>query len=82
MEKKITLPIALQIVTDDVGWFDGHDSRCAEGPSRTGIPRKHCAADYEVIEAIGKEIGMKINCPFVVGEWDKKNRLRMRRFFV
>lgn len=76
MEKKITLPIALQIVTDDVGWFDGHDSRCAEGPSRTGIPRKHCAADYEVIEAIGKEIGMKINCPFVVGEWDKKNRLR------
>ena len=76
MEKKIALPIALQIVTDDVGWFDGHDSRCAEGPSRTGIPRKHCAADYEVIEAIGKEIGMKINCPFVIGEWDKKNRLR------
>ena len=76
MEKKICLPIALQIVTDDVGWFNGFDARCAEGPSRTGIPRKHCYLDYEVLEAVGKEIGMKINCPFVIGEWDKKNRLR------
>ena len=76
MEKKYCLPIALQIVLDDVGWFEGRDMRCAEGPSRTGIPRKHSHLDYEAIEAIGKEIGMKINCPFVIGEWDKKNRLR------
>ena len=76
MEKKYCIPIALQIVTDDVGWFNGYDHRCSEGPSRTGIPRKHCYLDYEVLEAVGREIGMKINCPFVIGEWDKKNRLR------
>ena len=76
MNKKFCLPIALQIVTDDVGWFNGFDARCAEGPSRTALPRKHVAEDYAVIEAVGKEIGMKINCPFVIGEWDKKNRLR------
>ena len=76
MEKKYCLPIALQIVMDDVGWFNGFDQRCAEGPSRTGIPRMYCAEDYAAIEAVGKEVGMKINCPFVIGEWDKKNRLR------
>ena len=76
MENKVVLPIALQIVMDDIGWFNGRDTRCSEGPSRTGIPRKHVAEDYAVIDAIGKSIGMKINCPFVIGEWDKKNRLR------
>ena len=76
MENRIVLPVALQIVTDDIGWFYGRDTRCSEGPSRTGLPRPHVAEDYAAIDAVGKAIGMKINCPMVIGEWDKKNRLR------
>ncbi len=76
MENRIVLPVALQVVMDDIGWFNGRDTRCEEGPSRTGIPRKHVAEDYEVIDAIGRAIGQKINCPLVIGEWDKKTRLR------
>ncbi len=76
MENKVVLPVALQIVTDDIGWFNGRDIRCSDGPSRTGMPRKHVAEDYAVLNAIGKAIGMKINAPLVIGEWDKKNRLR------
>ncbi len=76
MENKVVLPVALQIVTDDIGWFNGRDIRCSDGPSRTGMPRKHCAEDYAMLNAIGKSIGQKINAPLVIGEWDKKNRLR------
>ena len=76
MQDKVVLPVALQIVTDDIGWFYGRDTRCSEGPSRTGLPRRHVAEDYAAIDAVGKAIGMKINCPMVIGEWDKKNRLR------
>ena len=76
MEQRIVLPVALQVVMDDIGWFNGRDTRCTEGPSRTGFPRKHVAEDYAVIDAIGRAIGQKINCPLVIGEWDKKNRLR------
>ena len=76
MQNKVVLPVALQIVTDDIGWFNGRDTRCSEGPSRTGLPRRHVAEDYAAIDAVGKAIGMKINCPLVIGEWDKKNRLR------
>ncbi len=76
MIKRVVLPVALQVVMDDIGWFNGRDTRCSEGPSRTGFPRKHVAEDYAVIDAIGRAIGQKINCPFVIGEWDKKNRLR------
>ena len=76
MQNKIVLPVALQIVTDDIGWFNGRDIRCSDGPSRTGMPRTHCAEDYAMLNAVGKSIGMKINAPLVIGEWDKKNRLR------
>ena len=76
MEQRIVLPVALQIVTDDIGWFNGRDIRCSDGPSRTGMPRKHVAEDYAMLNAIGKSIGQKINAPLVIGEWDKKNRLR------
>ena len=76
MESRVVLPVAMQIVTDDIGWFEGRDIRCSDGPSRTGMPRRHCAEDYAMLDAIGRSIGQKINAPFVIGEWDKKNRLR------
>ena len=73
---KIVIPRPLQIVIDDLGWFCPTDDRAAGGPSRTGMSRYHVAADYEAINYLGERLGMKINCAFVVGEWDPDNRLR------
>lgn len=76
MERMVSIPVAYQIVVDDVGWFNGDDDRCNEGPSRTGMPRLHTAEDYHVLNELGKALDMKINCPLVLGEWDKDNVLR------
>lgn len=72
----LVLPGALQIALDDVGWRNGADDRAAGGPSRTGLPRKHTPEDYLAVERLGRRLGMRINCGFVLGEWDPDNRLR------
>ena len=74
--EKIIIPESLHIVLDDLGWFNGKDDRENGGPSRTGMPRRHCPADYRAVDELGRRIGMKINCAFVIGEWDPDNRLR------
>ena len=70
------IPRPMQLVIDDLGWFCGKDDRECGGPSRTGMPRRHCAEDIRAINRLGEAINMKINCAFIVGEWDPDNRLR------
>lgn len=70
------IPHSLQITMDDLGWFCGTDDRKAFGPARSGMPRRHCARDYEAVNELGRRLNMKINCAFVLGEWDPDNRLR------
>lgn len=74
--KDIIIPEPLQIVMDDLGWFCGKDGREKMEPARTGITRRHCSLDYEIVNEIGRRLGMKINCAFVMGEWDSDNRLK------
>ncbi|MDW7658844.1 MAG: hypothetical protein SCM11_16880 [Bacillota bacterium] len=76
LTEQITIPAALQIVIDDVGWMIGNDMRWEDEPSRTGIPRRHVLADYQMLEELGKSLDMKLLCPFVIGEWDRNNILR------
>jgi len=59
-----------------LGWFCGTDDSKSGGPSRTAMSRNHCADDYTAVNELGKAIGMKINCGFVLSEWDPDNRLR------
>jgi RNA polymerase sigma factor (sigma-70 family) len=40
------------------------------------MSRPHVAADYEAINNLGKALDMKINCAFIIGEWDPDNRLK------
>ena len=47
--KKFTIPNALQIIIDDLGWFNGKDNIKNCGPSRTAMPRNHVAEDYIVV---------------------------------
>lgn len=73
----VKIPVALQLVLDDVGWMDGMIPYWdGWNPNRTGMPRKHVLEDYIALNEIGRAIGMKINGMFVIGEWDRKNILR------
>lgn len=75
MDSKFVIPNALQVCLDDVGWWCGRDDRAIGGPSRTGFVRDHCALDYSAIHELGRAIGQRIFCPFVIGEWDMDDRL-------
>ena len=72
----MTIPRPLHIALDDLGWFCPTDDRAQGGPSRTGASRRHCYKDYLAVNELGKRLGMKISCAFVLGEWDPDNRLR------
>ena len=78
--ENIIIPRSLQITLDDVGWFNGEDDRKNGGSAHTAMPRRHCAEDYAAINALGEALGMRINCAFVLGEWDPDNRLRRIRW--
>ncbi len=75
MKKQLIIPSALQINIDDTGWWCGSDDRKIGGPSRTAMPRPHCAEDYQAIADLGEALNMEITCAFVMGEWDMDNRL-------
>ena len=74
-ENYVKIPLPFQTVVDDIGWFNGNDERHIGMPSRTGMPRYHVAKDYRVMNEIGKRINQKICGAFVIGEWDKNNRM-------
>jgi hypothetical protein len=80
MTETIIIPQSLQITLDDVGWFNGPDDRKNGGSARTAMPRRHCAEDYAAINELGRRLDMRINCGFVLGEWDPDNRLRRVKY--
>ncbi len=69
------IPYSFLVVVDDVGWWCGVDHMYKNGPSRSGIGRRHCAEDYLALIELGRRINMRIKCGFVVGEWDRTNLL-------
>jgi hypothetical protein len=73
---EFALPMPLQIVIDDVGWWCGEDGHERQEPYRTGIARDHVPADYAAIISLGRQLGMKPQAAFILGEWDINNRLR------
>ena len=70
------IPLALNMIIDDVGWHNGRDERYKNRPSRSGLPRLHHPNDVLALNEIGKKLNMKIVCSLVLGEWDRKNILR------
>lgn len=53
------LPLPLQIVIDDVGWWSGKDDSANNGPFRSGINRNHVPADYTALAELGKQLNPK-----------------------
>ena len=74
MVAKIPLPI--QIVIDDVGWWSGEDGSARQEPYRTGIKRRHVPADYQAIVDLGKGLGVRPQAATILCDWDRENTLR------
>lgn len=70
------VPMPLQIVIDDVGWWSGEDGHERGEPFRTGIQRNHCPADYRAIARLGRALGMRPQAATILCEWDRTNLLR------
>jgi len=73
---KAHIPMPLQIVIDDVGWWTGTDGHERNEPYRTGVDREHVPADYEAIASLGRQLGMRPQAAMILGEWDTTNLLR------
>ncbi len=70
------IPIAVQVVIDDVGWWSGANDSERGGPYRTGIDRDHVPADYEAIVELGRRLGVRPQAALILCEWDRTNILR------
>ena len=72
----VMIPMPIQVVIDDVGWWSGEDGSLRQEPYRTGIKRNHVPADYSAIAQLGSILGIRPQAAMVLCEWDKKNILR------
>ncbi len=70
------IPMPLQIVIDDVGWWSGFDGHRQNQPFRTGIQRNHHPADYSALIELGRRLHMRPQAAMVLCEWDRTNLLR------
>jgi hypothetical protein len=73
---QLTIPMPLQVIVDDVGWWSGKDGSHINQPFRTGMSRDHAPEDYTALAQLGKKLHTKIPAGFVLCEWDKFNILR------
>ncbi len=71
-----TVPMPIQIVIDDVGWWSGEDGHERQQPYRTGIGRNHVPADYQAIVDLGVQLGVRPQAATILCEWDRENILR------
>ena len=72
----VAIPMPLQVVIDDVGWWSGEDGSARGEPYRTGIDRHHVPADYRAIVELGRALGIRPQAATVLCEWDRDNILR------
>lgn len=71
-----SIPLPIQVVIDDVGWWSGKDGSLYQEPYRTGINRNHVVADYQAIIDLGKALNIRPQAAMVLGEWDRENILK------
>ncbi|SEK19841.1 hypothetical protein SAMN04488008_10128 [Maribacter orientalis] len=75
-ELSVTIPMPIQIVIDDVGWWSGEDGHKRQEPYRTGISRNHVPADYQAIVDLGIKLDVRPQAATILCEWDRENILR------
>lgn len=75
-ELSVLIPMPIQIVIDDVGWWTGEDGHLRQEPYRTGISRNHVPADYQAIVDLGIKLGVRPQAATILCQWDKENILK------
>lgn len=70
------IPMPLQVVIDDVGWWSGNDGSMRQEPYRTGINRNYVPADYKAIVDLGRALDIRPQAALVLCEWDRENILK------
>lgn len=75
-ELTVSIPMPIQIVIDDVGWWSGEDGHERQQPYRTGISRNHVPADYQAIADLGIKLGVRPQAATILCQWDRENMLR------
>lgn len=76
MNIQVTVPLPIQVVIDDVGWWSGENGSSRGEPYRTGIARNHVPADYQAIASLGQQLNMRPQAAMILCEWDTDNLLR------
>ena len=70
------IPMPIQVVIDDVGWWNGHNGSQQQEPFRTGIARNHVPEDYQAIVDLGRALNIRPQAAMILCEWDRKDILR------
>jgi hypothetical protein len=70
------IPMPIQVVIDDVGWWSGRNGSKEQEPYRTGIQRNHVPEDYQAIVNLGRALGIRPQAATILCEWDRQNILR------
>ena len=73
---EITIPMALQLVVEDVGWWGKSHPVGPHGPFRSGLHRRHHPSDYLALVHLAEQLNMRPLIAFVACEWDRTNLLR------
>ena len=76
MSFQLTIPMAIQLTIEDVGWWEKSHPVGPDDPFRTGMKRRHDPLDYEALVLLARELGMRPLIGFVACEWDRENILR------
>ncbi len=73
---QLTIPLALQLVIEDVGWWEKSHPAGSDSPFRTGLDRRHHPLDYEALVYLARQLDMRPLIAFVACEWDRANILK------
>ncbi|BBO83664.1 hypothetical protein DSCO28_42300 [Desulfosarcina ovata subsp. sediminis] len=76
MSLQLTIPMALQLVIEDVGWWEKSHPVGPDDPFRSGLHRRHHPLDYAALVHLAKGLGMRPLIAFVACEWDRTNILK------
>jgi hypothetical protein len=73
----ILFPRPFAFAVDDLGWNEGSDlsQDVVPGPHRAGVKRVFDVRDYKCMVEVGKAVGARIQCLFILSEMDRENIL-------
>lgn len=73
----LEFPRAFAFAIDDLGWNEGSNLAIngRQGPYRAGVKRVFDLSDYRAIVDVGKAVGARIQCLFILSEMDRENIL-------